>query len=268
MTEVRRIALGLEYCGSGFAGWQTQPHGNTIQDALESALRRISGDPVRVHCVGRTDAGVHALMQVVHFDCRVARPVSAWVRGVNAWLPERIAVRWAVPVDSEFHARFSAFARHYRYILFNHRVRPALAHDRAGWYHRALDVDAMQRAACLLLGEHDFSSFRAAECQAKTPVKDLQLALIERHGDCVVFDFRASAFLHHMVRNMVGALVAVGSGGKPVEWMAELLASQRRSMAPPTFAAQGLYLAGAHYAERWNLPEPARIIAPLSSSYF
>lgn len=263
MSALRRIALGLEYCGSGFAGWQTQPHGNTIQDELEAALRQIAGQPVRAHCAGRTDAGVHALMQIVHFDSAVERPISAWVRGVNAWLPDRVAVRWAAPVDDEFHARFSAFARQYRYVLFNHPVRPALAFDRVGWYHRQLNVAPMQRAAQSLLGEHDFSAFRAAECQAKTPIKSLQLAEIVRHGDYIVFDFRASAFLQHMVRNMVGALVAVGMGSRPAEWMAELLASRNRSAAPPTFSPQGLYFVGAHYAERWNLPEPARIIAPL-----
>lgn len=267
MTAVKRIALGIEYCGSGFAGWQSQPHGNTVQDVLEIALRQIAGHPVRTLCAGRTDAGVHALMQVVHFDSLVERPDSAWVRGVNTWLPGRVAVRWAVPVDGEFHARFSAEARHYRYVLFNDAVRPALASDRAGWYHRPLDIAPMRQAADLLLGEHDFSAFRAAECQAKSPIKTLQIAEIVRHGDYVVFDFRATAFLHHMVRNMVGALVVVGKGGRPAGWMAELLASRDRTAAPPTFSPEGLYFVGAHYADRWLLPEAARIIAPLPHSF-
>ena len=263
MTAVKRIALGIEYCGSGFSGWQTQPHGNTVQDALETALRQIAGHPVRTTCAGRTDAGVHALMQVVHFDSPVERPLSAWVRGVNGWLPDRIAVRWAAPVDDGFHARLSAEARRYRYVLFNHAVRPALASDRAGWYHHQLDLAPMRHAAHLLLGEHDFSSFRAAACQAKTPIKQLQLAEIERHGDYVVFDFRATAFLHHMVRNMVSALIVVGKGARPAQWMAELLACRDRTAAPPTFSPAGLYFVGAHYADRWHLPEAARIIAPL-----
>jgi tRNA pseudouridine38-40 synthase len=267
VTAVERIALGVEYCGSGFSGWQTQPHGNTVQDALETALRRIAGHPLRTLCAGRTDVGVHALMQVVHFDCPVERPISAWVRGVNSWLPDRVAVRWAKRVDGEFHARFSAEARHYRYVLFNHALRPALASGRAGWYHRPLEVAPMRKAAQLLVGERDFSSFRAAECQAKTPIKQLQRAEIERHGDYVVFDFRATAFLHHMVRNMVGALVAVGNGGKPAEWMSEVLASKDRSAAPPTFPPAGLYFVGAHYAERWHLPEATRIIEPLPPSF-
>ena len=267
MTAPKRIALGVEYCGRGFAGWQSQPHGNTVQDVLETALRQIAGHPVRTLCAGRTDAGVHALMQVVHFDTLVDRPISGWVRGVNSWLPNSVAVRWAVPVDGEFHARFSAEARHYRYVLFNHAVRPALASDRVGWYHRPLDVTPMQQAAHLLLGEHDFSAFRAAECQAKTPIKNLQMVQIARHGDYVVFDFRATAFLHHMVRNMVGALVVVGKGVRPAEWMAELLASGDRRAAPATFSPAGLYFVGAHYTDRWLLPEAARIIAPLPLSF-
>lgn len=267
MNDLARIALGIEYCGSGFSGWQSQPHGNTVQDVLESALCRIAGQRVRTQCAGRTDAGVHALMQVVHFDSPVARPLSAWVRGVNAWLPDRVAVRWAAPVDGGFHARFAAEARRYRYVLFNHPVRPALAADRVGWYHRPLDVAPMREAANLLLGEHDFSAFRAAECQAKSPLKDLQLAEIVRAGDYVVFDFRASAFLHHMVRNMVGALVAVGNASRPAEWVAQLLASGDRTAAAPTFAPEGLYFVGAQYAERWLLPEAARIIAPLHPGF-
>lgn len=267
MTTIRRIALGVEYCGSGYAGWQSQPHGNTVQDALEAALARIAGHPVRTQCAGRTDAGVHALMQVVHFDSSTLRPLSAWVRGVNAWLPSSVAVRWAEPVDAGFHARFSAEARHYRYVLFNHPVRPALASDRAGWFHRPLNVGPMREAAQLLVGEHDFSAFRAAECQAKTPVKTLQIAEVERHGDYLVFDFRATAFLHHMVRNIVGALVAVGKADRPAGWVAELLAGRDRTAAPATFSAAGLYFVGAHYADRWRLPEAARIIAPLPISF-
>lgn len=263
MSESVRIALGIEYCGTAFAGWQSQPHGNTVQDVLEGALGHIAGQPVRVQCAGRTDAGVHALMQVAHFDTAASRPLTAWVRGANSWLPTSVAVRWAAPVDAEFHARFCAEARAYRYVLFNHPVRPALASGRAGWYHRLLDASRMHEAAQQLLGEHDFSAFRAAECQARTPVKVLQHAQAFRSGDYIVFEFRATAFLHHMVRNLVGALVMVGKGARDAAWLAGLLASRNRSLAPPTFSPDGLYFAGAHYDARWRLPEAARIIAPL-----
>ncbi len=257
-----RIALGLEYDGASFAGWQTQPAGNTVQDALEDALAAIASGPVRVVCAGRTDAGVHATAQVVHFDAPAARPENAWVRGVNAHLPESIAVRWARIVPDDFHARFSARSRSYRYVLHTHAVRPALLHGRVGWYHLPLDADAMRAGAAHLVGEQDFSAFRAAECQAKSPLKTLHRAEVSRLGDCIVFDFRASAFLHHMVRNMVGALVYVGKGAHSPEWIAELIASRNRSLAAPTFSPSGLYLSGIEYEACWQLPMNGRIIAP------
>jgi tRNA pseudouridine38-40 synthase len=257
-----RIALGVEYDGAPFAGWQTQPRGNTVQDALERALAEVAGAPVRVACAGRTDAGVHAAAQVVHFDAPAARPEHAWVRGTNANLPDSVAVRWACEVSDEFHARFSARSRSYRYVLVNHAVRPALLHGKVGWFHLLLDVGAMHAGAALLAGEQDFSAFRAAECQAKSPVKVLHEAQVRREGDCIVFDFRASAFLHHMVRNMVGALVYVGKGAHPPEWIAELIASKDRSLAAPTFSPNGLYLSGVEYEARWQLPLNGRIIAP------
>jgi tRNA pseudouridine38-40 synthase len=257
-----KIALGLEYEGSGFAGWQTQPAGNTVQDVLERALAEIAGAPVRVACAGRTDAGVHAAAQVAHFEAPAERPESAWVRGVNALLPDSVAVRWARPVPDDFHARFSALSRSYRYVLYNHAVRPALLHGRVGWFHLPLDVVAMQSGAALLAGERDFSAFRAAECQAKSPVKTLHEAQVRRQGDCIVFEFRANAFLHHMVRNMVGALVYVGKGAHPPEWIAKLIAARDRSQAAPTFSPAGLYLSGVGYEPRWQLPMNGRIIAP------
>ena len=257
-----RIALGLEYDGSSFKGWQSQPHGNTVQDALERALAAVAGEPLRVSCAGRTDSGVHALAQVVHFDTEVRRPLTAWVRGVNAHLPPQIAVRWSQCVGQEFHARFSARSRSYRYLLHNHPVRPALHHGKHGWFHQALDVDLMNRAALCLLGEHDFSAFRAAECQAKSPVKTMHCAEIQRYGDLVVFEFRASAFLHHMVRNLVAALVAVGKGRCPPEWLAQLLAGRDRTRGAPTFSAAGLYFAGVEYEAHWCLPQAGLIIAP------
>lgn len=249
-----RVALGVEYDGSAFHGWQVQPGGGTVQDALQAALREIAGVPVDVVCAGRTDAGVHATGQVVHFDAPVERPLSAWVRGVNTFLPPAVAVRWAQPVADDFHARFAAFGRRYRYLLLNRPQRPGVWHGRAGWYHHALDAAAMQQAADRFVGEHDFSAFRAAECQAKSPVKTLRRAEVRRVGDLVVFDFEASAFLHHMVRNMVGSLVYIGQGKHAPGWIAELLEERDRRRAAPTFAAAGLYLVGVEYEARWGLP--------------
>ena len=257
-----RLALGIEYDGSGFAGWQSQLHGNTVQDVLEKALAAIAAQPVRVACAGRTDAGVHALGQVVHFDTDVERPLSAWVRGVNAHLPPQVAVCWAREVGVDFHARFSAHGRAYRYLLLNRPVRPGLLDRRVGWYHRPLDIDAMKTAAASLLGEHDFSAFRAAECQAKSPIKQLQRADISRQDDLVVFDFRANAFLHHMVRNLVGSLVHVGSGKHSPAWLIDILAGRDRRRAAPTFSAAGLYFSGVEYDPIWQLPVASRIIAP------
>lgn len=248
-----RIALGLEYDGSGFCGWQSQANGGAVQDAVESALSIVADAPTRVVCAGRTDAGVHALAQVVHFDTEAVRPDTAWVRGVNAHLPASVAVRWAQPVASEFHARFSARGRRYRYVLLNRAERPALMARRVGWFHRPLDADAMAVAASLLLGEHDFSAFRAIACQAKSPVKTLRRADVVRHGNLLVFDFEASAFLHHMVRNMVGALVYVGKGAHPPAWIGELLAGRDRARAAPTFEACGLYFAAVDYDAVWQL---------------
>jgi tRNA pseudouridine38-40 synthase len=248
-----RIALTLEYDGSGFCGWQSQAGGGAVQDALESALSLVADAPIRVACAGRTDAGVHAIGQVVHFDTAALRPDTAWVRGVNSHLPASVAVRWAQSVPDDFHARFSATGRRYRYVLLNRGERPGLMAKRVGWFHRPLDADAMRAAAGLLLGEHDFSAFRAVECQAKSPVKTLRRADVTRHGDLLVFDFEASAFLHHMVRNIVGALVYIGKGAHPPEWVGELLAGRDRARAAPTFEACGLYFAGVDYDPVWQL---------------
>lgn len=248
-----RYALGIEYDGRAFCGWQSQAGGGAVQDAVEEALGKVADSPVRVVCAGRTDAGVHALEQVVHFDTEAVRPDTAWVRGVNAHLPDSVAVRWAQRVPEDFHARFSALGRRYRYLLLNRPQRPGLQSGRIGWYHHPLDAATMRRAASLLLGEHDFSAFRSAECQAKSPIKHLRMADVARHGDVLVFDFHASAFLHHMVRNIVGALVYVGNGSRPPEWIAELLAARDRRLAAPTFAAAGLYFAGVDYDPGWSL---------------
>jgi tRNA pseudouridine38-40 synthase len=260
-----RIALGIEYEGSGFCGWQTQPEGCAVQDRLEAALAQIAGVPVSsiaTICAGRTDAGVHALAQVVHFDCAVARPESAWVRGVNALLPPAMAVTWAKPVSDSFHARFSAAARHYRYVLLNHPVRPAADHARVGWFHVPLEVERMREAALCLLGEHDFSAFRSSQCQAKSPVRTLKQLEINAHGPYLTFDLCANGFLHHMVRNIVGSLIYIGSGRQPPAWMHELLAARDRTFAAPTFDAAGLYLTGVDYDAAWNLPQSKRVQLP------
>lgn len=253
-----RVALGVEYDGSRFCGWQTQPEGCAVQDALERALAGIAGEPVATVCAGRTDAGVHALGQVVHFDTGAERPGSAWVRGVNALLPPACAVTWSQEVAQDFHARYSAVSRCYRYVLLNHAVRPAAEHTRVGWFHVPLELEPMQRAARFLLGQHDFSAFRSAECQARTPVRVLARLDIARRGDYVVFDFCANAFLHRMVRNIMGCLVYVGKGKYPPEWIGEVLAGRDRTHAAPTFEAAGLYLSRVTYDARWGLPAAPR----------
>ena len=250
-----RIALGVEYDGHPFCGWQSQAEGSTVQDALQYALSQVAGEQISVIAAGRTDTGVHALEQVVHFDTGAERPLTAWVRGANALLPGSIAVLWAHPVPDEFHARFSAHGRSYRYLLINRAVRPAIHAGKMGWYHAPLDITAMQDASRHLLGKHDFSAFRAAQCQAKSPVKQLHQLDISRHGEMLVFDLSADAFLHHMVRNIIGCLVYVGKGKHPPSWLSEVLAGRERSLAAPTFAPDGLYLTRVRYEAKWGLPQ-------------
>ena len=250
-----RIALGVEYCGTSFRGWQSQAGGGTVQDAVEAALTKIAGMPTAVLCAGRTDAGVHATQQVIHFDTEIERPITAWVRGVNSHLPDGVAIRWAQPVSDAFHARFSAHGRRYRYVLLNRPQRPGLWLGRVGWFHGPLDLAAMQDAAARLLGEHDFSAFRAAACQAKSPIKTMSHAAVRQCGSMFVFDFEASAFLHHMVRNLVGTLVYVGKGAQPAGWVDELLQMKDRKLAAPTFSPDGLYFRGPIYEAQWGLPD-------------
>ena len=249
-----RIALGIEYDGSRFLGWQTQPGGGAVQDALEPALAGIAGEAVTVTCAGRTDRGVHARGQVVHFDTAAERPDSAWVRGVNALLPDSVAVLWSRVVPEDFHARYSARVRTYRYVLLNRSVRPALAARHAGWFHSPLDAAAMRSAAGFFVGEHDFSAFRSSECQAKSPVRTLHALEIERKGERIEFVLRANAFLHHMVRNLIGTLVYVGKGKHAPHWAKEVLDSRDRARAAPTFSPEGLYLEHVEYDGQWNLP--------------
>ena len=258
-VDVKRIVLGVQYDGAPWHGWQTQPSGGTVQDTLETALKRFALVDVATTCAGRTDAGVHALEQVVHFDTALDRELFSWVRGVNAFLPPSIAVRWACETVrdglDDFHARFGATSRTYHYVIYNHPVRSPLLSGKAGWVFRPLQVEPMRAAAAHLLGTHDFSAFRAAECQAKSPIKTMQDLRIERRGDLIVVTLTANAFLHHMVRNIVGSLIVVGNGNQQPEWLAEILASRDRSRAAPTFMPDGLYLAKIAYDPKWHLPQ-------------
>ena len=253
-----RIALCLEYDGRSFCGFQSQSSRCGVQDAVEHALGAIAQRDVAAVPAGRTDAGVHATAQVVHADVPDDRPLTAWVRGVNAHLPATVAVLWAHPVPDAFHARYSATARHYAYLLLVRPERPGLLAGRAGWYHRPLDADAMRAAAKPLIGRHDFSAFRAAECQAKSPVKTLHRLDVDTHGDLVRFTLSADAFLHHMVRNLVGALVAIGAGKAPPPWIGELLETRDRTRGPATFSPDGLYFTGVDYDAAFGLPQTRR----------
>jgi tRNA pseudouridine38-40 synthase len=254
-----RIVLTLEYQGSHYCGWQSQLTGCSVQDALEMALSKIACNNVRVVTAGRTDAGVHAFYQVVHFDTEVKRPINAWVRGTNTFLPKDIAVLSAAEVDDSFHARYGAIERRYLYFLLNQPTRPGLYNNRTGWMHQPLDLESMQSAAEILLGKHDFSAFRASECQAKSPIRELTKLDITYQGNTFIFELCANAFLHHMVRNIVGCLVYVGKGKYPPEWMQTLLVGRDRSKAAPTFSAAGLYLAGVGYDSKWNLPNVKKV---------
>ena len=242
-----RVALGISYRGHAYQGWQSQPSGNTVQDKLELGLSRFADDKLRVICAGRTDTGVHALNQVVHLDTSIEREPFSWVRGTNRYLPPDIAVQWAQPMPEDFHARFSAQGRRYVYVLLESPVRPAVEAGSVGWSLRVLDALAMQSAAGLLLGEHDYSAFRSAECQAASPVKTIRSITITRRGAYWRFEFDANAFLHHMVRNLMGCLLTVGSGARTERWLLEVLQAKDRRLAAATFPADGLYFIGPYY---------------------
>jgi tRNA pseudouridine38-40 synthase len=250
-----RIALGISYSGSNYEGWQSQLSRNTVQDKLELALTRFAVQPIRVMCAGRTDAGVHALMQVAHFDTPVHREAASWVRGTNAFLPDDIAVQWARHVPDTFHSRGSAIARRYAYVVLESPVRPSVEAKRVGWVYRPLDDAAMQAAIAHLMGEHDFSSFRAAQCQAKSPVKTISRIEISQRAGYWRFEFEANAFLHHMIRNIMGCLLAIGQGRYPPDWLAEVVAARNRKVAAPTFSPDGLYFLGPVYEDHHGLPD-------------
>jgi tRNA pseudouridine38-40 synthase len=250
-----RLALGVSYRGQAYFGWQSQLDGNTVQDKLEQALTTFADQPVATVCAGRTDSGVHALNQVVHLDVEVEREPFSWVRGTNRFLPSDIAVQWCQPVSGDFHARYSARGRRYVFLVLESPVRPSIEAGVAGWSFRPLDGDAMRAAAALLIGEHDFSAFRSSECQAASPIKQLRVVSVERRGAYWRFEFEASAFLHHMVRNIMGCLLAVGNGTRDTAWLARVLASRDRSLAAPTFPPDGLYFLGPYYDAVHAIPE-------------
>lgn len=252
---IRRIALGVSYRGTTYKGWQSQPSGGTVQDALEHALTQFAARPIKVMCAGRTDAGVHGINQVVHLDTDISRDPFSWVRGPNAFLPRDIAVQWAIEVTPEFHARNSARGRRYAYILLESAVRPAIETGQVGWVFRPMDQAAMQASALHLIGEHDFSSFRSAQCQSPTPVKTLRHIGVSKHGPYWRFDFEGSAFLHHMIRNIMGSLIYIGQGRHPPSWITQVLRARSRQAAAPTFSPDGLYFLGPRYAAHWGLPE-------------
>ncbi|MFK7161005.1 tRNA pseudouridine(38-40) synthase TruA [Marinospirillum sp. MEB164] len=250
-----RFALAVEYQGSAYHGWQTQQGVPSVQPLLEKALTLVAQEPISVMCAGRTDAGVHASAQVVHFDSPVARSERAWVRGGNNALPPDIRVLWARSVPEHFHARHSALARRYRYVLHNHINRPAGLHNLVAWCHDALDVEKMQAAADLLVGEKDFSCFRSAKCQSRIAWRHMHFVRVYRRGYWIIVDIQANAFLHHMVRNIVGTLMKIGTGERPIEWVQTLLEAKQRAQAGMTAPAEGLYLIGALYPERYQLPQ-------------
>ena len=249
-----RIALGISYHGQAYEGWQSQPSGRTVQDRLERALADFATQPISTVCAGRTDAGVHALMQVAHFDTPLRREDFSWVRGTNRFLPPDIAVEWARPVPDEFHSRACAASRRYAYVVLESPVRPSIDAGRVGWVFRPLDGAAMEQAATYLIGTHDFTSFRASECQARSPVKTMSRASIARRGAYWRFDFEADAFLHHMIRNIMGCLVAIGQGLHAPQWMSDVIDARDRDAAAPTFAPDGLYFLGPVYDPKWQLP--------------
>jgi tRNA pseudouridine38-40 synthase len=251
-----RVALSVAYNGRHYHGWQRQPRGHiSVQEKLEDALSMVADQPIKVICAGRTDAGVHASAQVVHFDTSAERPLRAWTHGGNMNLPDDVAIQWAHPVDASFHARFSASARRYRYVIYNHPMRPALMDKEVSWNYRPLDVPAMQAAANALVGTHDFSSFRAAACQANSPIRSVHHLQVISAGDYIVLDVRANAFLHHMIRNLAGLLMKIGAGDAPPSWAGEVLAAKDRRVSAATAPPYGLYFVGAEYEAKFGLPE-------------
>lgn len=257
-----KIALGIEYSGQNFNGWQIQQHGRTIQSYVERALAEVANHPVTVICAGRTDKGVHALGQVIHVDVNVSRPLQAWVLGTNAYLPSDVKILWSRAVDSSFHARFSAQTRHYRYLILNRPISPTLFAAHVAWEYKPLDIVLMQLGANSLIGTHDFTSYRARHCQAKTSVRTVSRLTVSRWREFVYIDISANAFLYHMVRIIVGVLLAIGRGEQPPLWAETVLLARSRTAAGITAPASGLYFCGVDYPEHYRLPKPNPFVCP------
>lgn len=256
-----RIAAGVEYDGSAFCGWQTQPHAPSIQDVVEKALGKVADEPISVVCAGRTDTGVHAAGQVIHFDTRAERSEFSWVRGANTHLPDTVRLLWARPVDESFHARFKALRRDYRYVIFNRAIHSACLHRRVSWEYRPLDIAPMQAAAKHLLGEHDFNAYRAVACQAKSPVRTIHQLDIHRQGEFIFLDISANAFLHHMVRNIAGVLMRIGAGEAEPDWARQVLEQRDRTLGGVTAHPDGLYFMRVTYPDSYGLPVPAMLMS-------
>jgi tRNA pseudouridine38-40 synthase len=254
MSATFRWAIGLEYDGSAYAGWQTQASAPSIQAVVERSLSAVADHAVTLTGAGRTDAGVHALQQVAHFDASAARSARSWVFGANTHLPPDVSALWAVQVPDAFHARYSALSRTYRYVILNRATRPALGHGRVCWMHAALDHERMARAAALLVGEHDYSAFRSSDCQSRTPIRRVEAIEVRREGACIIIEARANAFLHHMVRNIAGVLIQIGRGEAEVGWAREVLEGRDRRLGGVTAPAGGLYLAEVRYPPEFGLP--------------
>jgi len=251
-----RFALGVQYDGAEFCGWQIQNNGRTVQQVLEQAVSKVVDEPIRLFCAGRTDSGVHGVAQVAHFDTSAIRDEKALVFGSNTFLKNDVSVIWAKPVSDDFHARFSALSRRYRYVICNTPVRPALLRKHLSWHYRPLDVERMKMAASCLVGEHDFSSYRAAGCQAKSPIRTIEFLKVSRSGDAIFIDIKANAFLQHMVRNIAGVLMKIGAGEREPEWAQEVLEHRDRTKGGKTASPYGLYFVGAYYPKEFMLPEP------------
>lgn len=248
-----RIALVIEYDGSGYHGWQAQTGLRTVQQVLETALSQVADEKISVVCAGRTDTGVHAIYQVVHFDCTHSRPIRGFVHGTNSYLPQDVCVRWGGEVLNDFHARYSALSRCYRYVIYNAAIRPALQKAQVSWQYRYLNEQWMHQAGQVLIGELDFSSFRSTECQSNTPMRNVQKLSVARQGDYVIIDIQANAFLHHMVRNIAGVLMTVGAGKQPIGWVADVLKARDRKLGAETASPYGLYLTHVNYDKKWSL---------------
>jgi tRNA pseudouridine38-40 synthase len=253
-----RIALGVEYVGTNYSGWQSQinqPNVPSVQGELERAIALVAAHPIKTICAGRTDAGVHACGQVVHCDVTAERGANAWIHGCNRYLPRDIRVLWMRTVPDDFSARYAATQRHYKYVVYNNSIRPSLLGDYVGWYYYPVQIDRMLQASSHWVGRHDFSSFRAAGCQSKTPVREVKMISIESRGEMIIIDIIADAFLYHMVRNMVGVLLQIGSGKQPIEWAQQVLEAKCRTKAGITAPPQGLYLNAVSYPEHLGIPQ-------------